>query len=37
MDPRVVDLYHDGEVLPVAADSPRDKVERLVLELLEEA
>ncbi|SCF23484.1 DNA topoisomerase IB [Micromonospora matsumotoense] len=37
VDPRVVDLYHDGVVLPVAADSPRDKVERLVLELLEEA
>lgn len=37
VDPRVVDLYHDGVVLPVAADSPRDKVERQVLELLEEA
>ncbi|SCG73336.1 DNA topoisomerase IB [Micromonospora coxensis] len=37
VDPRVVDLYHDGVVAPVRADSPQDEAERSVLELLEEA
>ncbi|MEH0936548.1 DNA topoisomerase IB [Micromonospora psammae] len=34
VDPRVVDLYHDGVVAPVRADSPREEAERRVLELL---
>ncbi|MGB2569044.1 DNA topoisomerase IB [Micromonospora citrea] len=37
VDPRVVDLYHDGVVAPVRSDSPQDEAERSVLELLEEA
>ncbi|MEV4199957.1 DNA topoisomerase IB [Micromonospora globbae] len=37
VDPRVVDLYHDGVVVPVDGDTPREKAERAVLELLEEA
>ncbi|MEV4478188.1 DNA topoisomerase IB [Micromonospora coxensis] len=37
VDPRVVDLYHDGVVAPVRADCPQDEAERSVLELLEEA
>ncbi|WKU05161.1 DNA topoisomerase IB [Micromonospora sp. HUAS LYJ1] len=36
VDPRVVDLYHDGVVLPVPPDAPREQVERSVLELLAE-
>jgi DNA topoisomerase IB len=36
VDPRVVDLYHDGVVAPVDADTPRREAERRVLELLEE-
>lgn len=37
VDPRVVDLYHDGVVLPVTSGFPREQAERSVLELLEEA
>ncbi|WP_229398271.1 DNA topoisomerase IB [Micromonospora okii] len=36
VDPRVVDLYHDGVVAPVDGDTPRREAERRVLELLEE-
>ncbi|MFG1884999.1 DNA topoisomerase IB [Micromonospora sp. NPDC049102] len=35
VDPRVVDLYQDGVVVPIDADAPREEVERVVLELLE--
>ncbi|MEH1016097.1 DNA topoisomerase IB [Micromonospora sp. CPCC 206060] len=34
VDPRVVDLYHDGVVVPVDRDTPRPAAERAVLELL---
>ncbi|MFG1652206.1 DNA topoisomerase IB [Micromonospora sp. NPDC049275] len=37
VDPRVVDLYHDGVVAPVDRDAPREEIERVVLELLEKA
>ncbi|MET8309996.1 DNA topoisomerase IB [Micromonospora sp. NPDC005173] len=37
VDPRVVDLYHDGMVVPVDPRAPREEVERVVLELLEKA
>lgn len=37
VDPRVVDLYHDGVLLPVHPEAPREQVERAVLELLAEA
>ncbi|MBM0229207.1 MULTISPECIES: DNA topoisomerase IB [Micromonospora] len=37
VDPRVVDLYHDGVVAPVEPEMPRGDVEKLVLALLEEA
>lgn len=37
VDPRVVDLYHDGSVAPVAPGMPRAQAEQAVLELLEKA
>ncbi|PZF83967.1 DNA topoisomerase IB [Micromonospora deserti] len=37
VDPRVVDLYHDGVVVPVDPKAPREETERAVLELIEEA
>ncbi|MFG2103725.1 DNA topoisomerase IB [Micromonospora echinaurantiaca] len=37
VDPRVVDLYHDGVLVRVERDAPREDAERVVLELLEEA
>ncbi|GAA4570624.1 DNA topoisomerase IB [Micromonospora coerulea] len=37
VDPRVVDLYHDGVVVQVAPEMPRGEVEKVVLALLEEA
>ncbi|WP_446213796.1 DNA topoisomerase IB [Micromonospora sp. IBSANI012] len=37
VDPRVVDLYHDGVVAPVQPDTPKPEAERTVLELLEDA
>ncbi|RZU74687.1 DNA topoisomerase IB [Micromonospora kangleipakensis] len=37
VDPRVVDLYHDGVVAPVEPEMPRGTVEKIVLALLEEA
>ncbi|MER7333200.1 MULTISPECIES: DNA topoisomerase IB [unclassified Micromonospora] len=37
VDPRVVDLYHDGVVAPVDERTPREKAEQIVLELLAEA
>ncbi|SCL33310.1 DNA topoisomerase IB [Micromonospora nigra] len=37
VDPRVVDLFHDGVVAPVTAGTPRETAERVVLELLEES
>ncbi|MGC4854107.1 DNA topoisomerase IB [Micromonospora sp. DT4] len=37
VDPRVVDLYHDGVVVPVDSRASREEVERIVLELLEKA
>ncbi|WP_320068023.1 DNA topoisomerase IB [Micromonospora sp. RTGN7] len=37
VDPRVVDLFHDGVVAPVDPDMPRGEAERRVLELLEDA
>ncbi|MGQ5263727.1 DNA topoisomerase IB [Micromonospora sp. ZYX-F-536] len=37
VDPRVVDLYHDGVVAPVDPQAPREEAERIVLELLEKA
>ncbi|MEH1056525.1 DNA topoisomerase IB [Micromonospora sp. CPCC 206171] len=37
VDPRVVDLYHDGVVAPVRPDTPKPEAERTVLELLEDA
>ncbi len=37
VDPRVVDLYHDGVVAPVDPRTPREEAERAVLALLEEA
>ncbi|MET8119722.1 DNA topoisomerase IB [Micromonospora sp. NPDC005189] len=37
VDPRVVDLYHDGVVAPVDPGAPREEAERIVLELLEKA
>ncbi|MCM0676387.1 DNA topoisomerase IB [Micromonospora phytophila] len=37
VDPRVVDLYHDGVVAPVDPRAGREEAERVVLELLEEA
>ncbi|SIQ99147.1 DNA topoisomerase IB [Micromonospora avicenniae] len=37
VDPRVVDLYHDGVVVTVDPGAPREKAERAVLELLEES
>ncbi|MER7460067.1 DNA topoisomerase IB [Micromonospora sp. NPDC126480] len=37
VDPRVVDLYHEGVVAPVDPRTPREEAERVVLELLQEA
>ncbi|MET7879697.1 DNA topoisomerase IB [Micromonospora sp. DT68] len=37
VDPRVVDLYHDGVVAPLDPGAPREEAERIVLELLEKA
>ncbi|MGC1213917.1 MAG: DNA topoisomerase IB [Micromonospora sp.] len=37
VDPRVVDLYHDGVIAPVQPQTPREAAEKAVLELLEEA
>ncbi|MFG1839976.1 DNA topoisomerase IB [Micromonospora sp. NPDC049175] len=37
VDPRVVDLYHDGVVASVGPGAPREEAERVVLELLEKA
>ncbi|MFI6266392.1 DNA topoisomerase IB [Micromonospora sp. NPDC051006] len=37
VDPRVVDLYHDGVVAEVDPAAPREEAERVVLELLEDA
>ncbi|SCL24536.1 DNA topoisomerase IB [Micromonospora rhizosphaerae] len=37
VDPRVVDLYHDGVVAPIEPEMPRAAAERVVLALLEEA
>jgi len=37
VDPRVVDLYHDGVLAPVGRWMPREDAERGVLELLAEA
>ncbi|MGC4813391.1 DNA topoisomerase IB [Micromonospora sp. DT228] len=37
VDPRVVDLYHDGVVASVDPGAPREEAERVVLELLEKA
>ncbi len=34
VDPRVVDLYHHGEVTIAGVDAPREKAEKAVLELL---
>jgi DNA topoisomerase-1 len=34
VDPRVVDLYHDGVVARADADAPRQVAERAVLKLL---
>ncbi|MEV0430754.1 DNA topoisomerase IB [Micromonospora sp. NPDC050495] len=36
VDPRVVDLYHDGVLAPVGPEMPREAVEKAVLVLLEE-
>ncbi|MEU7953549.1 DNA topoisomerase IB, partial [Micromonospora chalcea] len=36
VDPRVVDLYHDGVLAPVQPEMPREAVEKSVLALLEE-
>ena len=37
VDPRVVDLFHDGVLAAVRVDTPRDQAERAVLTLLERA
>jgi DNA topoisomerase IB len=37
VDPRVVDLYRDGTVVPVGNDASRDQVEKAVLDLLGDA
>ncbi|WP_434743618.1 DNA topoisomerase IB [Micromonospora sp. SH-82] len=37
VDPRVVDLYHEGVVVPVEPGTPREGAERSVLDLLERA
>ncbi|MEV7330332.1 DNA topoisomerase IB [Micromonospora sp. NPDC093244] len=37
VDPRVVDLYHDGVVVPVDPGAPREEAERVVLAALEKA
>ncbi len=37
VDPRVVDLYHDGVVASVDPQAPREEAERVVLKLLEGA
>ncbi|MFC3501802.1 DNA topoisomerase IB [Micromonospora krabiensis] len=37
VDPRVVDLYHDGVLVKVDPSAPREEAERVVLELLEDA
>jgi DNA topoisomerase I len=37
VDPRLVDLYHDGTMVPVGRDMSREKIEKAVLELLEDA
>jgi len=36
VDPRVVDLYHDGVVAPIEAGAPRSSAEQAVLTLLSE-
>ncbi len=35
VDPRVVDLFHDGVVVPVTRDTDREQAERAVLDLLD--
>ncbi|MFI7078800.1 DNA topoisomerase IB [Micromonospora sp. NPDC049903] len=35
VDPRVVDLFHDGVVVPVTRDTGREQAERAVLDLLD--
>jgi DNA topoisomerase-1 len=35
VDPRIIDLYHDGTVAPVDEETPREQAERAVLTLLE--
>jgi DNA topoisomerase IB len=37
VDPRIVDLYHDGTLAPVGEDTPLEQAERAVLALLEQA
>ncbi|MFI7607219.1 DNA topoisomerase IB [Micromonospora sp. NPDC049366] len=37
VDPRVVDLYHDGVLVQVDPSAPREEAERVVLALLEDA
>lgn len=37
VDPRVVDLYHDGVVAPVDPRAPQDRIEQAVLDLISEA
>ncbi|MFV2100716.1 DNA topoisomerase IB [Micromonospora sp. LOL_024] len=37
VDPRVVDLFHDGVVVPVRSETPREQAEQAVLTLLERA
>lgn len=37
VDPRVVDLYHDGVVASVDPQAPREEAEQVVLKLLDEA
>jgi DNA topoisomerase IB len=37
VDPRVVDLYHEGTVAPVDETTPREAAENAVLRLLENA
>jgi DNA topoisomerase IB len=37
VDPRVVDLYHDGVLAPVEPKMPREAAEQVVLGLLEDA
>jgi DNA topoisomerase IB len=34
VDPRVVDLYHDGDLIGIDGSDPQEKVERVLLDLL---